>query len=271
MPGIFDQYVILTDLDGTVFDDDLNIHPKDMEAIRHFIRCGGTFGVSTGRVMVSALPLIAKLPVNAPCVMCNGGVIMDTVTGEYKHKTIIDPSARAALKQVMARFPNLRASILAGDEFYNVTEFHDGLTPFSADVPYTVEADVDTFPDGWYKILMNIMDAKMEEVDAFCQTLDYPKLRFLATTGYYYEILPAEVNKARGNRILMDVMGWQDKTLVTIGDFFNDIEMIRDADIGAAVGAAPAEIKAAADLVVCGIEDGAMADLIGRLEQMQAS
>ena len=268
MSALFEQYVILTDLDGTVYDDDLNLHPKDLEAIRYFIENGGTFGVSTGRVMVSALPLIAKLPVNAPCVMCNGGVIMDTATGEYKHKTIIDPSAREALKLVMARFPNLRAAILAGNEFYNATEFNDGLKPFSADVTYTVPVDVNTFPDGWYKILMNIMDAPMEEVDAFCKTLNFPKLRFLATTGYYYEILPAEVNKARGNRILMDVMGWKDKKLVAIGDFFNDIEMIRDADIGVAVAGAPDEVKAAADIVVCGVTEGAMADLISRLAAM---
>ena len=32
----------------------------------------------------------------------------------------------------------------------------------------------------------------------------------------------------------MEVMGWQDKTLVAIGDFYNDLEMIRTADIGVA-------------------------------------
>ena len=68
MAGIFDQYVILTDLDGTVFDGQLNILEKDIEAIRYFIDNGGTFGVSTGRIMVSAMPLINRMPVNAPCV-----------------------------------------------------------------------------------------------------------------------------------------------------------------------------------------------------------
>ena len=62
-------------------------------------------------------------------------------------------------------------------------------------------------------------------------------------------------------------MGWQDKTLVAIGDFYNDLEMIKDADIGVAVAAAPDQVKAVADLVVCDVHQGAMAQLIHHLEE----
>lgn len=267
MAGIFEKYVILTDLDGTVFDGQLNILEKDIAAIRHFIENGGTFGVSTGRIMVSAMPLISRMPVNAPCIFSNGGVIMDTATREIKHCNYLPPNGRDALKVIMKRFPNLRAAVLMGDDFYNVTEFHDGETPFSLDVPSTIESDVNEIPDGWYKVLMNVMDHPMEEVVAFCNGLSYPGVRFMPTTSYYQEILPAQNSKASGNRKLLEVMGWKDKTLVAIGDFYNDLEMIADADIGVAVAAAPDEVKAVADLVVCDVHEGAMAELIQYLEQ----
>jgi len=260
--GIFDKYVILTDLDGTVFDGQLNILEKDINAIDFFIKNGGTFGVSTGRIMVSAMPLIKRMPINAPCVFCNGGVIMDTATGEIKHCNYLPDNGRDALKVIMKRFPNLRAAVLKDDKFYNVTEFHDGETPFSMDVPSTIESDVNNLPNGWYKVLMNVMDHPMDEVVAFCDTLNYPGIRFMPTTTYYHEILPEQNSKASGNRKLLEVMGWQDKTLVAIGDFYNDLEMIKDADIGVAVAAAPDAVKAAADLVVCDVCEGAMAQLI---------
>ena len=63
-------------------------------------------------------------------------------------------------------------------------------------------------------------------------------------------------------------MGWQDKTLVAIGDFYNDLEMIRTADIGVAVANAPDDIKAQADMVVCSVLEGATADLVSKLEKM---
>ena len=268
MSGIFEKYVILTDLDGTVFDGQLNLLEKDIEAIKYFTANGGTYGVSTGRTMVSANPLIGRLPTNAPCIYNNGGVIIDPKTNDVKYCNYIHPDARKALKEIMNRFPNLRAAVLMGDHFYNVTEFNDGERPFCLDVPETIAADIDKIPDGWYKVLMNIMDHSMEEIEAFCKTLDYPEIAFMVTTSYYYEVLPKENSKARGNRKLMEVMGWQDKTLVAIGDFYNDLEMILTADIGVAVANAPEDIKAQADIVVCSVLEGATAELISRLEKM---
>ena len=50
-----------------------------------------------------------------------------------------------------------------------------------------------------------------------------------------------------------------------IGDFYNDLELIRDADFGAAVYAAPDEIKQLANYVTCTCEDGAVADFINQI------
>ena len=70
MAQLFEQYLVLTDLDGTVVDEALNILPRDIEAISYFIANGGTFGVSTGRVMVSAMTKEAA------------GGLYDAMTGE---------------------------------------------------------------------------------------------------------------------------------------------------------------------------------------------
>jgi len=268
MAQLFEQYLVLTDLDGTVVDEALNILPRDIEAISYFIANGGTFGVSTGRVMVSAMPLVRRLPTNAPCVFLNGGAIMDPHTGVFLHRSYLDESGREALRQITGHFPDLRAAVLMGDDFYNVTEFGDGKTPFDMDVPQTIAADLDTMPGGWYKVLMNIMDYSMDEVDAFCRSLDYPRLKFIRSTVNYYEVMPAENSKARGNRLLAQLKSWQDKTLVVIGDYFNDLEMIRDADLGVTVEAAPQLVKDAADLVVCDVHQGAVCQLVQRLEAM---
>ena len=52
-----------------------------------------------------------------------------------------------------------------------------------------------------------------------------------------------------------------------IGDYYNDLEMIKSADIGAALIDSPNEVKAAADVVVRDAQSGAVADFIDYLTE----
>ena len=51
-------------------------------------------------------------------------------------------------------------------------------------------------------------------------------------------------------------------TLICVGDFENDIDMVRDADIGYAVENAVDELKAVADRITVNVNDGAIAKII---------
>ena len=48
----------------------------------------------------------------------------------------------------------------------------------------------------------------------------------------------------------------------------NDLAMIQKADLGVAVASAQEEVKAAADLVVCDNNSGAMAQIIDYIEKL---
>jgi hydroxymethylpyrimidine pyrophosphatase-like HAD family hydrolase len=50
--------------------------------------------------------------------------------------------------------------------------------------------------------------------------------------------------------------GFDLENVVAVGDGLNDIEMVRSASIGIAVGSAKVELKAAADLVTEDIGEG---------------
>ena len=53
------------------------------------------------------------------------------------------------------------------------------------------------------------------------------------------------------------------RAFVSIGDFDNDLEMIREADLGACPSNAEESVKKAADIVLThSCEDGAVAELI---------
>lgn len=85
------------------------------------------------------------------------------------------------------------------------------------------------------------------------------------------DVIYRNVSKADGIRILMDYYGVEEKDVVAFGDSMNDIEMIREAGIGVAMGNAVEELKREADFVTKAIgQDGIQYGLfkIGLLEDL---
>ena len=72
---------------------------------------------------------------------------------------------------------------------------------------------------------------------------------------YHGEITFDGVNKAMGVNIFMDKVGAPISNSIAVGDSGNDLDMIKAAGVGVAMGNASEEIKAAADLVTTHIDD----------------
>jgi hydroxymethylpyrimidine pyrophosphatase-like HAD family hydrolase len=70
-----------------------------------------------------------------------------------------------------------------------------------------------------------------------------------ASTRCGFEVGPNGCSKASGLHFLCSHLGVSMKETVAIGDFRNDIEMIRQAGLGVAMGNAPEEVQKAADWV----------------------
>ena len=68
--------------------------------------------------------------------------------------------------------------------------------------------------------------------------------------------------------MLADLLGISYDRIMGIGDYYNDLELIKTAAVGAATDGAPNDVKSAADVVVVGRSgDGAVADFIEYLEE----
>ena len=86
---------------------------------------------------------------------------------------------------------------------------------------------------------------------------------------YYYEHVPKGISKACTLKTLCEILKIKKGCCYAIGDYYNDLEMIKAADIGAALSESPDEVKAIADVVVCEVQNGAVADFIDYLTEMR--
>ena len=78
------------------------------------------------------------------------------------------------------------------------------------------------------------------------------------------ELVPEGVSKETGLRLLMEERGLAPSDVVAVGDGNNDVEMLRLAGAGVAVGNASEAALAAADHVVASSDEGGVAEAIRR-------
>ena len=116
-------------------------------------------------------------------------------------------------------------------------------------------------------------DVYGQKVHALCFLGEEPQIRQLADAcpGIHYymfaggsgaDVLDVDISKADGIEQLLKHYGMQWKEVVAFGDSTNDIEMLRRAGVGVAMGNATERVKKAADVVTGDIEQDGLADAV---------
>lgn len=253
--GIFDGLLLISDIDGTFENRNNRCPQKNVDAIKYFTQNGGMFAFATGRLSAHLKRNGFDKLTNAPCCLSNGSIVYDFETDEILYKYAVPHTVRDIVGKVKTL---LKVPVRYSTPIDAVSEYK------SIDIN-TIPCDIaDAFPSKFIIFFEFEEDAVAFESaarsdpyfsDCFvCRSWD---------TGV--EILNGNATKGQALEFIKKYTGAH--TSVAIGDYGNDITMIKAADIGVAVGNAIDELKAAADMVVCNCEDCGVADLIYKLEE----
>ena len=258
--------LIVSDLDGTLVPAMAGISRENLEAIARFREKGGSFTIATGRSPASARPYLDLLEVHQGIICNNGSVVYHVDWGRPVWYKPLPPIFRQIIQDVEAYDPtvaiegiNIRDEyylVASNEELENIVTVH-GLKAF--------HCTAQELPDDCCKVLFAIPLEEFSRVSGWIRSRSYPGVEFVASGGDCFEMLPEGINKGYPLEELAETYGKSLKNTIAVGDFYNDIEMIRHAGIGVAMGNAPDEVKAAADHVTGRCEENGMAELIGWL------
>ena len=264
----FSNVIFMTDLDGTLLTDDKRILDKDRAAIERFRAGGGIFTVATGRGYAMAKPIVEKLGLEIPAVVFNGAAVFDFKQDKFLWQCEIGSQAREYIKRLTERFPDrLGVEVLHENSifvpFLNQTELDhlalEKLTP--------TEKPLSEIPDGWLKVLFAAEPEVLDEMAEFVNQGGFEDANWVRSAPVYFECLPKGVDKATGFEKLIKILGAEKRFTVAAGDFMNDVHMIQNADLGAAVASAQGSVKSAADIIVCDNNSGAISEIIDYIER----
>ncbi len=273
----FENIYIASDIDGTFLWDCGYANPKNIEAVKYFTENGGHFSFSTGRNRFDTervLPRWREL-CNMPCIFCNGSMLYDPRNGETIAPIYIEPAEKAAevfcfVRERFSSFAGARATtprgfLFAEDDTVVLRRFTENGNICVSDVVPMEKIDGREL----FKIVVETTPEHREEIfEAMHEHFgDIFELTYSAPT--LVEVQPKGVSKAYA---INAVRARERKTrpeakFYCIGDYNNDYQMLLAADVAVCPANACESIKAVADIEVCHCADGALADLIERIEQ----
>ena len=266
--GKFDGILICTDLDGTLLRNDKSISRENSEAIEYFKREGGYFTFITGRMPYTSRNLYEMVKPNAPIGCINGGGIYDFVRGEYLWSQTLPEGARELVERVIEGIPSVGFQMNALDQIYFCRE-NEVMARFRAitGAPHIV-ADHRTLDVPVAKVVFG--EDREENILRIAEILQsHPRsaeFDYIRSERTLYEILPKGSSKGNLLPRLADILGVKMSHTVAIGDYNNDVSMIKAAGVGIAVANATEEAKAAADRITVSNEEHAIAKVIEEIE-----
>lgn len=251
----YDGTLLLTDLDGTLVRSDGSVSAENCAAIAHFQQNGGVFSVATGRMPGHFAQFADLFTPNAPVITFNGAGIFDLRSNTMLYRRPLSVSPAVLLREAEP-FAQAIASVLfigeCDEQFLSWEQAQETLPSLCAET--------------WMKILFVFR----EEADAVRagEILRASPLGeicdFSRSWSIGLEVL--EKNATKGCSVhKLRAMLPQINRVVCIGDYENDRSMLREADLGVAVGNALDAVKQAADLVTVTNDENAIAALIDLL------
>ena len=278
--GKFDGVLLISDFDDTlvrtsgalVSGGELGEIPAyNTQRIRYFMAEGGRFAVVTGRVWMSFVRFLPRIPTNAPVGTGNGAAIVDPETGENLFLRPLPESVGALMEALEARRPAYACEFFRADNRSDVlrpnrfTRNHARMSGYDF-------REVSSFQETVPPLLKLLFEGEHGELEALRRTvMEGPwsgACEAFFSAENLLELIARGADKGAMAERLAQLCGTDLAHTYAIGDNANDLPMLRRARMGfAPANAIPAVLESGA-AVLCDCMEGAVGRAIDVLDRL---
>jgi hydroxymethylpyrimidine pyrophosphatase-like HAD family hydrolase len=258
--------LVATDVDGTLLDPDDRVTARAAAVIGRAVAAGVGFVLVTGRPPRWIPPVVAQLGVARLAVCANGSVLYDALEDRVLWARTLAPDVLAELAATVTdTFPGCGLGVERIR--VGVGAFDDAASQFVAEPDYRhawpsadhgVAARIELLARPAVKMLVRCPELGSDAMVAALAPVigDAADLTFSHPRGLV-EIAPPRVTKATGLAEVAEQFGVGAAAIVAFGDMPNDLEMLRWAGHGVAMGNAhPALLDVADEVTASNADDG---------------
>lgn len=271
-----DIRLLVLDIDGTISGRANEVTEEVKAAIAAVQANGVQVAIATGRMYQSAVRFHTAVQSALPLLAYQGAWIQDPRSGErYRHTPLSRPHTLALLAELAALEAEGKLSIhLYIDDALHVRQIlpdtrdyasRSGIEPRSVgDLAAFLQSNqtIETT-----KLLALSPDPSVIEalLARFKQLYSPEELYLTQSVATFFEATHPLSNKGAAVKYLAEeLLELSPEQVMTVGDNFNDYEMLQYAGVGVAMGDAPNGVKAIADWVAPSVEDNGVVAAIDR-------
>ena len=268
MERTFENWLVVSDIDGTLKNKIRRIPSVNTEAIKKFTELGGNFTLASGRTQSSLGRNYNRITPNQPAVVLNGAGLYDFNQEKMIWRNTIGKKGRDFVNYISTEFDDIFKSVDIGiyfDDFIYVV--HSGLlsnfTIRFDKANYKHVKSVEEVPEeGWMKVIFWALPATMMRLQSRILTMENPDANFMPSSAVTLEMLQKDTHKGVGIMKLADMLGIEKSHVAAIGDYYNDWDMLHTVGLPACAGQAPSSIKRICKYNACHCNNGCVADLL---------
>ena len=244
------------DLDNTVVTRGDEIPPRILAAVEAAKAAGHLVAVLTGRPNASALPFTKQLGVTGPYAVNHGAVVVGA-DGEILSRSLIAAADALELIQTYGVGWGLEYAFMKDDDIF-VHDPHDPRWGWA----HTLNRNVLTFDPDAVEDADKVVFGADGKSPQLLRELNrhYPNLMTYAWADGFFEITGEGADKGTALARISRELGVAQEDTIAFGDGVNDIEMVRWAGRGVAVGRAHPEVLAVSAEHIAEPEENGVAD-----------
>lgn len=252
--------MVALDLDGTVVAPDETIPDRVHRAVRAVVDAGVPVVLSTGRSVHATRPVAEALGLTEGWLVCSNGAVTATIDPPVVTDTVTF-DARDAVRLLQEHLPG---ALIAVEELgigYRVS------APFPPGelTGEQVVLDVDDLvAEPVTRVILRDPGKEPEHFLDVVGRLGLHDVSYAVGWSAWLDLAPQGVTKAAALDTVCERLGVEPAGVLAVGDGRNDLEMVRWAGLGVAMGHAPAELQDVADWVAPTFEQDGLAVVLER-------
>lgn len=250
--------LVAIDCDGTLLDSHKEISTGAAEAIAETNAAGIQSALITGRNVDAVRFIIDAIELSGPMVGCGGAFIYDQHSRKTLEMHTLPLDKTIELVKICRDYQSVLYLEYLQYAIYEKTnklmEHLNSLHQYNRRRVPDLLAELQTEP-------VKAMVIGEENVSGVVDEIQRRRLfgNFVFADAFSADILPEGVNKGVSLRSLADIQGVPLERVAVIGDWLNDLDMFNVGGYKIAMGNAPAELKAQADLIAPTNDEGGLA------------
>ena len=244
--------LVALDIDGTVVDHDGALPEAVQKAVGRVLDADVPVVLATGRSWHGTQPVFDELGLPpGPSVASNGAVVVSYPPQEIRKAVTFDP--REVIKKVVQFAPG---TLIAVEEIGRGYRLNDHFPGGDLTGEMIIESIEQLSARPVTRIILRDPNRSDEDFTSLARHLGLQGVTYFVGWSAWLDIAPLGVNKASALQDVADDLGVDPADVLAFGDGRNDIEMLRWAGRGVAIGDAPEDVQEAADVVTDTFADG---------------